>query len=184
MKKFVQFFIFILLFYSCSSNRIQKIQNFEPLKLELKGEKKFSNQNKSEIKITNYVKNKNIEKVIQEASQYFGTPFRLGGMNKRGIDCSALMCVAFKSVGINLNRTAHTMAKQAREVPLNEVKIGDLLFFRTTSKRRIGHVGLVVQVTPKSIKFIHSSTSRGVIISDLYEIYWTEAFDKVGRIWD
>lgn len=184
MKNITLVIIIIILFSSCSVRRVQKIQNFEPLKLEIKENKELENQNKTEIKKINFVKNKNVEQVINTASQYFGTPFKLGGISKKGIDCSALMCIAFKSVGINLNRTAHTMAKQTKEVPLNEVKPGDLLFFRTTSKRRIGHVGLVVWVSTKSIKFIHSSTSRGVIISDLYEIYWTEAFDKVGRLWD
>jgi cell wall-associated NlpC family hydrolase len=75
------------------------------------------------------------------------------------------------------------MANEGKRIDLTEVTKGDLLFFTTTKRRkRINHVGLVVAIEGEEIKFIHATTSRGVIVSSLQEGYWNYAFVKATRI--
>jgi cell wall-associated NlpC family hydrolase len=66
---------------------------------------------------------------------------------------------------------------------MTQVTRGDLLFFKIGKKgKNINHVGLVVEVDGEEIKFIHSTSSRGVIVSSLREGYWNYSFVKATRI--
>ena len=68
-------------------------------------------------------------------------------------------------------------------IPLKKVKRGDLLFFKTTRKRgKVNHVGLITSVKNGVIRFIHSTSSRGVLVSSLREKYWKRAFIKAKRV--
>jgi len=156
MKK-ITFFIFILsfIFTSCSSTR---------------------NSTKSTRK---YSKS---DKIIQHAVAYKGTRYKFGGTTKRGMDCSGLIYVAFKKERIQLPRVSRAMATKGKKVSLRNVKRGDLLFFKTSRKNRINHVGLVTSVKKGIIRFIHSTTSRGVIVSSLSEKYWKRAYTKAKRV--
>lgn len=123
-----------------------------------------------------------ISEVITTAMSYHGTRYKYGGTTKRGMDCSGLIYTSFETVDINLERTSAGMAQQGEKIRLKEVQKGDLLFFTTGRSRRINHVGLVVEVDSGEIKFIHSTTSRGVLVSSLREGYWNHAFDHARRI--
>lgn len=125
--------------------------------------------------------NQKIQIVVEEAKSYLGTPYKYAGNTRNGMDCSGLMSVCFSEIGMKLNRSSDGIALQGEDIDLNEVKVGDLLFFKTSKTRAISHVGLVVEVGG-DIKFIHSSTSRGVIISSLNEPYWTKAYVKAQKI--
>lgn len=121
--------------------------------------------------------------IIKTAMKYNGTPYRYGGTTKRGMDCSGLIYVSFKENGIPLERVSSQMAKQGEKIKLKEVEKGDLLFFTTSkNRRRINHVGLVVSARGGDIQFIHSTTSRGVLVSSLSEGYWNYAFNHARRI--
>lgn len=125
--------------------------------------------------------NQKIQIVVEEAKSYLGTPYKYAGNTRNGMDCSGLMSVCFSEIGMKLNRSSDGIALQGEDINLNEVKVGDLLFFKTSKTRAISHVGLVVEVG-NDIKFIHSSTSRGVIISSLDEPYWTKTYVKAQKI--
>ena len=116
------------------------------------------------------------DNIIKKALSFKGTKYRYGGVTKKGIDCSGLMHVSYKSQNISLPRSAYEQSKKGVKIPLTAVQKGDLLFFKTTSKNRISHVGLIIEVEEHDIRFIHASTSRGVIISSLKEGYWNNAF--------
>lgn len=121
--------------------------------------------------------------IIKTAMTYNGTPYRYGGTTKKGMDCSGLVYISFKEHGIPLQRVSAKMAKQGKKIKLKEVQKGDLLFFTTSkNRRRINHVGLVVSTRGGDIEFIHSTTSRGVLVSSLSEGYWNYAFDHARRI--
>ncbi|MDO5607882.1 MAG: NlpC/P60 family protein [Capnocytophaga sp.] len=119
--------------------------------------------------------------VIDTALSYLGTPYRYGGTTRKGMDCSGLVGVSFKTADVSLHRSSHEMANQGTDVSIKNVQIGDLLFFVTGKNSRISHVGIVVE-TAQDVKFIHSSTSRGVIISSLNEGYWKNAYRKAKRV--
>jgi cell wall-associated NlpC family hydrolase len=123
------------------------------------------------------------EQVINTALSYSGVRYKFGGTTTKGMDCSGLLYVSFSQHEIDLPRTSHLMADLGRKISVDEVEKGDLLFFKTSSRgKRINHVGLVVSVSEQDIKFIHATTSRGVIVSSLREGFWNYAFVKATRI--
>ncbi|NER14789.1 NlpC/P60 family protein [Leptobacterium flavescens] len=123
------------------------------------------------------------DNIINTALAFRGTRYKYGGTTSKGMDCSGLIYVSFKEHSVPLQRTSYMMAKQGKQIKLKEVKKGDLLFFNTNkSRKRINHVGLVVTVDKQGIKFIHATTSRGVLISSLKEGYWNYAFIEARRI--
>lgn len=127
--------------------------------------------------------NKQISTIISTARSYTGTPHRDGGVNRLGIDCSALMVMSFESVGFKLPRTSKEQANLGKPVNMNEIKPGDLVFF---ADRNIGigitHVGLVTEVKgPDNIKFIHTSSRLGVVENLLSHSYFKKTFVKAMR---
>ncbi|TBW28121.1 NlpC/P60 family protein [Gramella sp. KN1008] len=122
-------------------------------------------------------------KVIETAKRFEGTRYKFGGTDKKGMDCSGLIYRSFHEEGIALPRTSRAMSLEGKRLYLKEVSVGDLLFFETNKNRKvINHVGLVVEVNNDGIYFIHSSTSRGVIISSLSESYWYNNFVMARRV--
>ena len=124
-----------------------------------------------------------IDKIVVNALKYKGVPYKFGGTTKRGMDCSGIVYVSYLKEKLRLPRVSRDMAKSGKKVALRNAKKGDLLFFKTAKrKNRINHVGLIVSVKKNQIRFIHSTSSRGVITSLLSERYWKNAFVKVKRI--
>jgi cell wall-associated NlpC family hydrolase len=127
--------------------------------------------------------NPKADSVISTAMKYTGVRYKFGGTTKKGMDCSGLIYVALLDNEINFPRVSHRMADQGKRVLVEMVERGDLLFFRTKKGgKRINHVGLVVNVQENEIKFIHATSSRGVIVSSLREGYWNQSFVKATRI--
>jgi lipoprotein Spr len=112
------------------------------------------------------------------AYTWLNTPYRYGGNSKNGIDCSRFAAMLQEeALGIEANGgSSGDMFKMGYAVERNELKEGDLVFFRIKAGR-ISHVGVYLQ----NGKFAHSSTSKGVIISDLSEAYWNRYFYKGAR---
>lgn len=123
------------------------------------------------------------EKIINTALSYSGVRYKYGGTSVKGMDCSGLLYVSFSEHDVQVPRTSNLMADIGQKIRVDEVEKGDLLFFKTSSGgKRINHVGLVVSVDDWEIKFIHATTSRGVIVSSLREGFWNYAFVKATRI--
>jgi len=121
--------------------------------------------------------------IINTALTYSGVRYKFGGTTSKGMDCSGLLYVSFKEHNVAIPRVSNEMANEGKRIRVNQIEKGDLLFFKTTRKgKKINHVGLVVAVKNDEVKFIHASTSRGVIVSSLREGYWNYAFVKATRI--
>lgn len=107
---------------------------------------------------------------------WYGTRYRLGGSTKNGIDCSAFTQTVFADAfGLTLPRTAREQYAALNHISRTELKEGDLVFFNTTGG--VSHVGIYLQ----NNKFVHAASSGGVMISDLYDGYWSRRFVGVGR---
>ena len=131
----------------------------------------------------NYIEyNNKIHNIMDEALTYLGTPYRLGGTSRRGIDCSAfVLSVYANAMGVSLPRVSSSQALEGEIVDRNSLKKGDLVFFAHHS--RISHVGIVYDVEPSGeVKFIHSATSKGVTVSSLSDKYWAPKFRIAKRI--
>ena len=163
MKKIFLTIILLISISSCKSSK--RITNSSPKEISK------SNQSKLSPKILN---------VIENAEAYRGVRYKYGGTTKKGMDCSGLIYTAFNEENIELPRTTTLMSKDGNWIDLKKAKEGDLLFFATNkNSRKINHVGLVVSTNP--LQFIHSTSSRGVIISSLKERYWYFAFVQARR---
>ncbi len=120
--------------------------------------------------------------MINNAMEFIGVNYRGGGTSKAGMDCSGMVTAVFNIFGMKLPRSSHDMAKVGEKLKKNEVKKGDLVFFKTNGNRSINHVGLVIDADGDEIKFIHSSTGKGVIISSTKEPYYKRAFAQANRV--
>ena len=115
-----------------------------------------------------------------ESSNWLGVPYRNGGTTKRGVDCSGLTSSIYKKVyHKNLERNSEDQRKKdCRKVKKGKLREGDLVFFHNgRKKKRATHVGIYL----KDRKFIHASTSQGVIVSTLEEEYWKKHWLSGGR---
>lgn len=116
------------------------------------------------------------EKLYDAIQRWIGTPYRYGGTDKNGVDCSAFVGHIYKEVyNIKLHRVANDIQKDVTLIDKNDLSEGDIVFF-TNSKGRVSHVGIYL----KEGLFAHSSTSRGVIVSRLNDSYWSKHFYKGG----
>ncbi|MGB5402876.1 C40 family peptidase [Robiginitalea sp.] len=121
--------------------------------------------------------------VVETALTFTGVRYRYGGTTRKGMDCSGLLYTSFLENDIALPRTSEMLSEEGKKIKVDKVQKGDLLFFKTRRGRtKINHVGLVVDVQDEEVKFIHSTTSRGVIVSSLREGYWNHAFVKATRL--
>jgi cell wall-associated NlpC family hydrolase len=122
------------------------------------------------------------DELIRMASDNLGSRYRPGGTSKNGFDCSGLMYSTFSSLDIKLPRSSVEMATIGTRIEPNEAKKGDLIFFKTRGGNQINHVGMVVEVCDGEIRFIHSSTQSGVIISSTKEKYYEKNFTQINRV--
>lgn len=122
------------------------------------------------------------DELIRMASDNLGIGYRSGGTTKNGFDCSGLMYTTFSSLDIKLPRSSHEMATIGTVIDINQAQKGDLIFFKTRGGNQINHVGMVVEVNEGEIKFIHSATHGGVIISSTKEKYYEKNFTQINRV--
>lgn len=116
-------------------------------------------------------------KLYQQHKEWRGVDYEMGGLSKDGIDCSGFVYRTFRQkLGINIPRSTELQIKLGTKVSKNKLRAGDLVFFKTASKVR--HVGIYLE----NNKFLHASTSKGVMISKLDNVYWKQKFWQAKRL--
>lgn len=124
-----------------------------------------------------------MKSILKDAERYLGTPYKFGGNTSSGFDCSGLTTKVFDENGLKLPRRSSDQANTGKNIDLEEAKPGDLLFFATAGGSKVSHVGIVHTIeNDGEVKFIHASTSKGVIISSLNEKYWNKAYLHAQRV--
>lgn len=118
--------------------------------------------------------------LVDEALTWLGTRYKYGGKDYNGTDCSGLtMQVYMKALGIALPRSSREQQQFCKSIHKSKLNAGDLVFFCTgRDKTRVSHVGLYIG----NGQIIHSSASRGVIISRLEEKYYTSTYHSSGHV--
>lgn len=120
-------------------------------------------------------------KIVAEAKEWVGTPYRYASSEKsRGTDCSGLVLSVYEKVtGIKLPRNSAKQAEFCKKIKKSKVAEGDLVFFATgKDPDRVSHVGIMID----SENFIHASTKKGVVISNVTTDYYTRTFIMYGRV--
>lgn len=191
MKTILSFGALLLLMVSCkpSSNIITSKEEAIKKGIYSYNEKTFGKEvaaAKEKAKISSRKKHKNeselTTQMVATAMDYLGVSYRGGGTSRDGMDCSGLVTVVYNSFDLALPRNSNEMAKVGEVVDTKNIKKGDLIFFKTNGKNIINHVGIVTEVQGNEIKFIHASTSSGVIVSSTKEPYFERTFAQANRI--
>lgn len=143
---------------------------------------KISEVNESDYLVNPTNSNYIVEQLIHSASDKIGTKYRSGGTTDEGFDCSGLMYNIFNLYQVKLPHSSYEQSKLGTIIEKENVQKGDLIFFKTNGRNQINHVGMVVEILEDEIKFIHSSTSSGVIISSTKEPYYQKSFAQINRV--
>lgn len=119
--------------------------------------------------------------VVEYAQSFVGTPYRPGGTDPQGFDCSGFTTFVMKEFNKNLPRRAVDQQKEAAKIRVKDALPGDLVFFDSGSG--INHVGIVVVNQNGSIKMVHASTSQGIVVTDIESSsYWSKRLHSVGSV--
>lgn len=117
--------------------------------------------------------------LMAQESLWRGTPYRLGGDSKAGIDCSAFVQRTFaEKFAIHVPRTTEAQTTIGVKIKKSQLKPGDLVFFKTNW----GGTNLHVGIYSGNNQFVHASTSKGVITSSLKNEYWKKHFYQARRL--
>jgi cell wall-associated NlpC family hydrolase len=178
MKKLIAVCFCMAIFVSCGSSRkIASKRNY------------YNNENikkNEKLKILNSdfsgKSDSNVRKIIADAEKYLGVPYKYAGNSEVGFDCSGFTSKVFDENKIKLPRRSQEQGKMGKVINISDAKPGDLVFFSTFGGD-VSHVGIIYEIDRNGeVKFIHASTSKGVIISSLNEKYWNNAYLFTRRI--
>jgi len=116
--------------------------------------------------------------LLKSIDEWWGTSYCMGGSTKNCIDCSAFTQTLMQNVyNVTIPRTAQEQYNSSRQLKVEDLTEGDLVFFNTTGGRDITHVGIYLL----NNKFVHAATSNGVMVSDLNDTYWKPRYKGAGR---
>ncbi len=127
-----------------------------------------------------------VKQLTKYANRFRGVPYVYGGSKPNGFDCSGFVSYVFAKFDMPLAHSSRELAQLGYNVDLQQAFVGDLIFFSqsTRSGTPINHVGIIVSNDENGVRFIHASTSRGVIYSYLSETYYQQRFVGVKRVID
>ncbi|MBM3917106.1 MAG: NlpC/P60 family protein [Sphingomonadales bacterium] len=125
-----------------------------------------------------------VDAIINYAKSFLGVPYRSGGTTPSGFDCSGFINYIFGNFGFDLVRSSYGLAELGTTVKLSEIQPGDLMFFKgsNVNSTSVGHVALVVEVTPDAIKFIHSANTGVRIDNFKTSQYYIQRYIKTKRL--
>jgi cell wall-associated NlpC family hydrolase len=111
--------------------------------------------------------------------EWMGVPYKYGGNDKSGIDCSGFTGLLYREVyNKNISGPTSTLIELTNIIDQSELKEGDMVFFHIEKKGKVSHVGVYLQ----NNKFVHATTKKGVMINDLSENYYKQHYFKSGRV--
>jgi len=161
----------MLLSASCGSKKkaVRQYEDDGLYPIEVKDKEKKKNNKKKDVR----------GRIVEEARSWVGTPYRYGGESRNGTDCSGMVMNVYRDVaGIKLPRNSARQAEYCRRIKRSELQPGDLVFFTSRKGKGINHVGIYVG----NGCFVHASSSRGVIVSDLDQNYYARTYHSSGRV--
>ena len=150
------------------------------------GSKKTVSSKKNNYILDKYASALNVQKseinnikLYSFIDDWYGTKYKYGGLSKVGVDCSGFCNILYREIyDKKIKRTTTDLSRNIDKVKKAKLKEGDLVFFNITKKNKNSHVGVYL----KNNKFVHASTSKGVIISSLDNPYYKKVYSKGGAV--
>jgi lipoprotein Spr len=178
----LQFFLFCILILfslaSCSSRKggVSRKEGVESQKTEnANSNRGFAAEYSKKLGVP--VPENSNQVLISTISEWIGTPYKYGGNDKRGVDCSGFIHIVYPmAYNVKVPRSSAQLYKEAQPVSKSNLREGDIVFFKINTKE-VGHSGIYLFDN----YFVHASSSRGVMISRLEETYWNKYFVGGGR---
>jgi cell wall-associated NlpC family hydrolase len=127
-----------------------------------------------------------MQSLVSFATRHLHIPYRSGGSSKKGFDCSGFVRYCFNEWNISLPHSSAAQAQHGETIELDNAKPGDLIFFKGNSSKssRIGHVGIITEVAPGYVRFIHSAWKGGIRYDLLTASYYHKRFVAIKRLID
>ena len=167
-----RYVIFILFVSSCASKKYL-VNNNSPGN---KAEQQFLEKYSALLGIS--LKPGCNRKLIESVTSWLNTPYKYGGNTQQGTDCSGFVQQVISEVyGVSLARSAADIHAQCKKINREDLKEGDLVFFKINT-HKVEHVGIYLTDN----YFIHATTQKGVIVSNLMEAYYAKYYYSAGRI--
>ena len=168
----------IMILVSCGSSKNVVVKRTVPTKSVKKAENLKTLESNYSGKNSNVV-----SELLKDAQKYLGAPYKYAGNTSSGFDCSGFTVKVFDENSTKIPRRSEDQSNAGKEISIRDAKPGDLVFFATAGGSRVSHVGIVHDIANNGeVKFIHASTSKGVIISSLNEKYWNNAYLFARRV--
>ncbi|NRT16069.1 cell wall-associated NlpC family hydrolase [Flavobacterium sp. 28A] len=163
MKNLLYLLAFTIVFSSCKSSSIVT-----------------SKSSKKSTKSSNQL----AENIIESATDNLGIRYKTAGTTRAGYDCSGLVFTVYSEYNVKLPRTSIQQSQTGINLgkDISKAEKGDLIFFKTNNRSQINHVGIVTEVYDDELQFIHTSTSKGVILSSTKEAYYQKTFAQINRV--
>lgn len=173
IMKYIFYSLIIFLLLSGCSRRLEPIKHSPQQKHSPSKSPAASAQDPSTSTQTSF----RLKRLYAQYNKWRGTSYQYGGLSLAGVDCSGFVHQTYKSIfKINLPRSTKDQVKKGKRVYLNQLHAGDLVFFKTGWNVR--HVGIYLEKG----RFVHASSSKGVIISTLYKGYWKKNYTQARRL--
>lgn len=175
--KYILIYLIGLYFISCKHHqKIQKADDTKDDKTELSSNKSLKKKYAEKLGVKESdIKN---EKLYAFINDWYAVPYKYAGKDKHGIDCSGLASTLYQIVyQKKISPSTKALEEETKKIKDSDLKEGDLLFFNTDGKK-VSHVGVYLQ----NSKFVHASTKKGVMISDLNEPYFKKTYLHAGRV--
>ena len=124
------------------------------------------------------------DKIVSYGMGLLGTPYVTAGHSKKGFDCSGFVYFVFNYFEIKVPRSSSQFKNFGKEIPISDVRKGDVLLFLSPTRNAIGHLGIVTNPKGMESDFIHSSSGceMKVIVTSLKKPGYLRRFVKAIRI--
>lgn len=173
--KYVFISSFVLYFSSCKHHKTM-VSDKDTKESNLTSSKSLKKKYAEKLGVSESdIKN---DKLYQFINDWYGVKYKYGGKDKSGIDCSGLTSTLYAAVyKKTISSSTKALVGEVKKIKQSDLKEGDLVFFNTNGKS-ISHVGVYLQ----NHKFVHASTKKGVMISDMNEPYFQKTYVSSGRV--
>ena len=159
-----------------------KFRTFIALSLHVLGNVAYGSLKTNAFSLQNNVSLR--DKIVSYGMGLLGTPYVTAGHSKKGFDCSGFVYFVFNYFEIKVPRSSSQFKNFGKEIPISDVRKGDVLLFLSPTRNAIGHLGIVTNPKGMESDFIHSSSGREmkVIVTSLKKPGYLRRFVKAIRI--